>query len=200
MQIAIVKRPYPNDPRCGDECAYWQSNGKITLCVVDGLGHGWGAERAAKAAIEYVAQHVSEPLPDIFAGCDRAIGHTRGVVMGIAVVDENVGTLTYAGIGNPHIVIVRAHCSAPGLAGTVRLPNRPGVVGGGCRSAQPETVPLSSDDLVVLFTDGIPGEVDIARYEDVLCADVRQLAEKIARDWGREKDDVAVLVFRSEGV
>ena len=200
MQIAIVKRSFPNDPYCGDECAYWQDNGKIMLCVVDGLGHGQGAEKAARAAVDYVAQHVSEPLPDIFAGCDRAIQCTRGVVMGIAVVDEEAGTLTYAGVGNPRIIIVRVHCLAPGIEGTVRLPNRPGVVGGGCRKVLPETVPLSPSDLVVLCTDGIPSEVDIAGYEDALCVDVQQLAERIVRDWGRESDDVAVLVFRSEGV
>ena len=200
MQIAIVKRSFLNDPHCGDECAYWRDNDKITLCVVDGLGHGWKAEEAAKAAIDYVAKHVSEPLPNIFAGCDRAIRHTQGVVMGIAVVGENAGTLTYAGIGDPRIIIARVQCPAPGLEGIVRLPNRPGVVGGGCRSALPETVPFSSDDLVILCTDGILGVVDIASYEDALCADVQQLAERIVRDWGREKDDVAVLIFRSEGV
>jgi negative regulator of sigma-B (phosphoserine phosphatase) len=197
MQVAIAKRPFAHDPYCGDECACWQSDGKIVLCVVDGLGHGRYAEQAARAAIDYVAQHALDPLPDIFAGCDRAIRHTRGVVMGIAVVDENVGTLTYAGVGNPHIIIARAHCSAPGLEEVARLSNSPGVVGSGYHSVLPETMPLHVGDWIVLCTDGIPSELNLAGYESALCADVRQLASRIVRDWGRENDDVAVLVFRS---
>jgi negative regulator of sigma-B (phosphoserine phosphatase) len=199
VQIAIVKRSFLGDPHCGDACAYWQGDGEITLCVVDGLGHGRGAEKAARAALDYVAQHVSEPLPDIFAGCDLAIGTTRGVVMGIAVVDERMGTLTYAGVGNPRLLIVRAHRSRPDLESVIRLSNRPGIVGGGCGKVSPETVPLGLGDLVILCTDGIPGGMDIAGYEDALTTDVRQLAERIVQDWGRVSDDVAVLVFRNEG-
>jgi negative regulator of sigma-B (phosphoserine phosphatase) len=197
MPVAIAKRPFPNDLYCGDECAYWQGRDRVTLCVVDGLGHGWDAEKAAKSAIDYVAHHVSEPLPDIFTGCDRAIQHTRGVVMGIAVVDEGAGILTYAGVGNTRIIIAHAHCPVPGLEGTIRLPNKPGFVGNGRSRVLPETVPLSSGDVVVLCTDGIPGEMDITDYKDALCTDVRQLAHRIIQDWGRESDDVAVLVFRS---
>ncbi|MCP4544294.1 MAG: SpoIIE family protein phosphatase [Chloroflexi bacterium] len=199
MQIAIVKRSFPNDPHCGDECAYWQSDEKITLCIVDGLGHGWDAEKAAKAAVDYVAKHISEPLPDIFAGCDRAIRHTRGGVMGIAVVDENVGTLTYAGIGNPRIIIARAHHRAASLTEVSRLSNRPGVVGGGCGRVLPETISLRSGDVVILFTDGVPSELDLRGYESALHTDVQQLAQRIVQDWGRERDDVAVLVFRYGG-
>lgn len=200
MQVAIEKRPFPNDPHCGDECAYWQNNEKITLCVVDGLGHGRHAERAARAAVDYVARHISEPLPDIFAGCDRAIRHTRGGVMGIAVVDEDAGTLTYAGVGNPRIIVARANHSTSGLEEVVRLSNRPGVVGGGCRRVLPETVSIDVGDLVILCTDGIPGEINLTGYEGALRTDVRQLARRIVQDWGRERDDVAVLVFRNGGV
>lgn len=200
MQIAVAKRPFPNDPHCGDECAYWQSDDKITLCVVDGLGHGQGAEKAAKAAVDYVAQHISESLSDIFAGCDRAIRHTRGGVMGIAVVDENVGMLTYAGIGNTRIIIARPHSSRSGLEEVIRLPNRPGVVGGGCRSVLSETVPLDIGDLVILCTDGIPSEIDLTGYGGGLRTDVQQLAQRIIQDWGRTRDDVAVLVYRNGGV
>ncbi len=199
MQIGIAKRPFPNDPHCGDECAYWQKDAKITLCIVDGLGHGWGAEQAAKAAVDYVAQHISEPLPDIFAGCDRAIRHTRGGVMGIAVVDKTAGTLTYAGVGNSRIIIVRPHHRAQGFKGIARLSNRPGVVGNGCGRVLPETVALGPDDLVLLFTDGIPGEIDLKNYTDMLGDDVQQLAQRIVQDWGRKRDDVAVLVFRNGG-
>jgi len=192
VQVAITKRAFFGDPHCGDECAYWHSGGKTTLCIVDGLGHGEYAERAAKAAVEYVAGHLGEPLADIFAGCDAALRSTRGVAMGIAIVDEEAETLTYAGIGNTRALIVREqHLVA-------RLSNNWGIVGGGYRKLTPETVELTTGDLLILTTDGIKERCDVLAYGDALRGNVQQLAERILHDWGRETDDAAALVFRSE--
>jgi serine phosphatase RsbU (regulator of sigma subunit) len=198
MQIAIAKRSYRNDPHCGDECVYWQSDGRIVLCVVDGLGHGQTAEVAAKAAVDYIARHFSEPLPTIFAGCSRAISHTRGVVMGIAAIDETEGTLTYAGVGNPRAMIVRAHRAASLGRDTFHLTSSSGIVGRHYRSLWPESISLNKGDLVILYTDGIPTRMHVMDYDDGLRKDVQRLAERILRDWGRDTDDAAVLVFRSE--
>ncbi len=194
MRIAITKRAFLGETHCGDECAYWQEGGKVTLCIVDGLGHGKDAERAAQAAVEYVAGHLGEPLADIFAGCNSAIRRTRGVAMGIAIVDEEAGTLTYTGIGNTRAMIV-------GEAGpVVRLSSNYGIVGGGYRKLTPETVELHPGDLVILSSDGIKERCDLLAYGDALRGDVQQLAVRILQDWGRETDDAAVLVFRSEVV
>ncbi len=190
MRVAMVKRALDDAPHCGDECGYWPGDDKTTLCVVDGLGHGPDAERAARAAVDYVARHLSEPLADIFAGCNVALHRTRGVAMGLAVVEEGVGRLTYAGIGNTRAMIVGER--------TVHLSSNWGIVGGGYRTLSPETVPLVPGDLVILSTDGVAEMIDLSAYDDELRADVQGLAERIVRDWGRETDDVAVLVFRSE--
>jgi len=206
--LAITKCPFLGETHCGDDCVYWQSGREITLCIVDGLGHGQHAERAAKAAVDYVAHHLTEPLVDIFAGCDRALRRTRGVAMGIAVIvvgeeddeDEEAGTfvslsrttLTYAGIGNTRAMIVRREHPV------VRLPGNYGIVGGGYRRLSPATVPLNPGDLVILTTDGIKERCDLLGYGDALRGDVQQLAERILQDWSRETDDAAVLVFRNE--
>lgn len=191
MQIAIAKRALLGDRHCGDDCAWWHSGGKTTLCIVDGLGHGEHAERAATAAVEYVAGHLTHPLADIFAGCDAALRRTRGVVMSIAVVDEEAETLTHAGIGNTRAMIV-------GEEKTVHLSSNYGIVGGGYRRLTPETVTLNPGDLVIMYTDGIPEKMNLLNYDATLRGDVQQLAAQIVQGWGRETDDVAVLVFRSE--
>ncbi|RLC76082.1 MAG: hypothetical protein DRJ03_21380 [Chloroflexi bacterium] len=192
MQVAITKRPFLGETHCGDECAYWQGNGKVTLCIVDGLGHGEHAERAAQAAVEYVAGHLGESLADIFAGCDAALRSTRGVAMGIAVIDEEAETLTYAGIGNTRIMIIR------GAQPVIHLSSNYGIVGGGYRKLTPETVELHPGDLVILSSDGIKERCDLLAYGDALRGGAQQLGERILQDWGRETDDAAVLVFRSE--
>ena len=60
----------------------------------------------------------------------------------------------------------------------------------------PETVPLMPGDLVILFTDGVAEMIDVSGYDDALCADVQQLAERIIQDCRRKTDDAAVLIFR----
>ena len=192
MQVAMAQRALNGNRHCGDQGGCWQNDGKTTLCMIDGLGHGEHAEIAAKAALDYVARHRSEPLRDIFAGCDSAIRHTRGTAMGIAVVDEDAGKLTYAGVGNTRAMIVGKK--------TVRLRSSQGIVGGGYRTLSSETVPLEAGDLVVMFTDGLPEALDVSGYDGALRMDLPRLAQKILQDWRRKTDDAMVLVSRAGAV
>jgi len=201
MQVGIAKRALNNDPYCGDECGYWESSNKTTLCVIDGLGHGEHAESAAKAAVQYVGHHLSQSLDELFAGCDQALRNTRGVAMSTAIVEEDAGTLTCAGIGNARAMIVREPRAKKAGGKTIILSSNYGIVGGGYKTLSPETVPLMPGDLVILHTDGVEETIGVSRYDDALRADLQRLAERIIQDWGRETDDAAVLVFRykSEG-
>ncbi len=186
----MATRSYFNDPHCGDQCSYWRDGSTITLCLVDGLGHGPHAETAAKAAIAYVGNHVSESPADIFAGCNAALRSTRGAVMGIAVIDQAANALTYAGVGNIGIRIVGEG------AGHVTSDN--GIVGGGYRRISPQTVLMEPGHLVIMFTDGITEKFDISGYHGSVLSDVHQLADRIVEDWGRETDDNGVLILRYE--
>lgn len=189
MQLAIVKRPL-EEPHCGDQAGCWKYYGKVVLCMIDGLGHGRGAEQAALAALDFLERHHHEPLLEVFAACNRAIHDTRGVAMGIAVADPPAGTLTYAGIGNTRVMVVGQE--------TTQLTGHYGIIGGGYRTLKTETVPLTPGDLVIMYTDGIEELIDLSGYDETLCADVGRLAERILEDWRREMDDAAVLVFWNE--
>ena len=190
VQVGVAARAFNHDPHCGDQCAYWQTGAKTTLCIVDGLGHGRHAEDAAKAAVRYVSSHLSTPLMDLFAGCDKALRTTRGVAMGIVVIDETAGTLTYAGINN-----TRAMIAGPRPA---RFSSNYGIVGGRYKKLVPETVAVTPGDVVVLFSDGIPETIDLTRY-DVMRAELSPLARDILQDWALGTDDAAVFVARYLG-
>ena len=190
MQVAIAKRALGDAPHCGDECACWHGDGRTTLCVIDGLGHGEHAEAAAMAAAAYVASHRAEPLAAIFAGCDAAIHHTRGVAMGLAVIDEQAATLAYAAVGNTRAIIVGG--------ATTHLGGSSGIVGGGYRALSPETVALGAGDLVILYTDGLPHGIDVLAYPQTLRTDARRLARTVLRERSRRTDDAAVLICRPE--
>jgi len=191
MQVGIASRALNHAEHNGDQCACWRIDGKVFLCVVDGLGHGKEAEKAANAALNCVAQHLSESLSEIFSRCDSALRGTRGVAMGIAVLDLDKGTLSYVGIGNTRILIHGAN--------TTRLSGNYGIVGGGYRFLSTETRPIHPGDLVIMFTDGLPQAIDASGYDDALRSNVQGLSEKILEDWGRKTDDAAVLVVRNVG-
>ena len=199
MQITIAKRSFNGDAHCGDACSYWKNGAHTVLCVADGLGHGVFAEIAAKAAIEFVSHHLNDPLPVMFESCNRKLRPTRGVAMSIAIINEHTGDLTYAGIGNIRAMIVRGPRAGNKEGNTIRLASDPGIVGGGFRLLRPETVAVTADDLMIMFTDGIDEEVDLS-HDTVTCgSNLRNLAEVIIRQWGRDSDDAAILIYRHEG-
>ena len=187
-EIAIASHPL-EEPYCGDQAGYWQSRGRTILCIVDGLGHGKGAQQVALAALDSVGRHPFEPLPEIFALCDKALRHTRGVAMGMASIDPEAGTLTYAGIGNTRAMIFGERARS--------MSSHYGIVGGGYRNLVPETVPLEPGRLVVMFTDGLPEMINLTGYDEALRQDPQELAQRILDDFCLGSDDAAVLVYRS---
>ncbi len=195
MATGSVKQSLGDDKHCGDQFGHWQNGQQITLCIADGLGHGEHAEIAARAAMTYVASHLTDPLLEIFSGCNKEIRDTRGGAMGIAIIDKKACTLTYAGIGNTRILIL---CSED-LKETVRkskyLRSNFGIVGAGYKHLAPETVPFTPGDLVMMYTDGVKELIDFTGYEPPLYKNMQGLAEKIIKDWGRGTDDAAILIY-----
>ena len=192
MSIGLIKRARNDDAFCGDAYGHWRARSKTTLCIVDGLGHGQQAETAARAAIDYIDSRAFLPLAELFTGCNKALRGTRGAAMGVAVIDETLGNLTSAGVGN-----TRAMVSG---ASKARLVSSHGIVGAGYRSLLMEVLPLHRGDLVILTTDGIRADLDVAAYHPALLRDPQVLAETIVHEWRREPyDDAAVLVFQHIG-
>jgi len=196
MEVGALKGPLNGGDYCGDQFGYWRNGKETVLCIADGLGHGKHAEEAAKSALAYVARHLSSPLAKIFSGCNSAIRNTRGVAMGIAIIDEDARMLTYAGVGNTRIMIQRKADGGDTTAEILYLRSDYGIVGGGFKRLVPEDVPLQSGDLVVLYTDGVKEMINLPRDHVLAYGSVQKLAEMIINNWRIETDDAAVLVYR----
>ena len=148
--------------------------------------------------MQYVGNHLSQSLDELFAGCNQALRNTRGVVMSTAIIDEDAGTLVSAGVGNTRAMIIGEPHAKNTDGRTIILSSNYGIVGGGYKTLSPETVPLIAGDLVILYTDGVEEMIGLSG-DDALRADLQQLAERIIQDWGRAADDAAVLIFRYKG-
>lgn len=189
--VGAVARPIVEGDDCGDVCACWEQEQKLYLFLADGLGHGEFARFAALAALASVRQHPPAPLPTIFAQCDRDIQETRGVAMGLAVIDPATQTATFCGVGNIRVLL---------------LGDRPrhfscsyGIVGAGFKSLAMETLAFAPGDHLILSSDGILEHFMAPDPRPGQPWSARTLAEAILAEWGIATDDAAVLVCRALG-
>lgn len=190
MQVGIAKRSLNDSEYSGDQCARWDRERELVLCMIDGLGHGEEAENAGKTALEYVGDHLGDNFQQIFSGADSACRSTRGAAMGIARIEKHNKTLHFAGIGNTRSLLFSRRSKLPKTLSSDR-----GIIGGGFRRLVPDMVKLQPGDMLVMSTDGVAERIELNGYDVATRADAEALAARILEDWGRDTDDRAVLVF-----
>ncbi len=187
VEIAAASRPAAGMTANGDGWMARDDDGRLLVALADGLGHGEEAARAAQKAIAYIEQHHRQSLTEIMQGCHEEVRDTRGIVLGLARFDPRAGTLTYAGTGNTGIQL-----AGPNPARPISLS---GIVGYTLRRVREETFPCAPGDLIVMYTDGISERFDL---EALLRRrpDLRELAETLLGEYGRENDDATVIGIR----
>ena len=189
--IGAVTRALANDPYCGDQCAWGECAGKVYLFLADGLGHGQFACEAAKAALTSLQRQLPAALTMLVAQCDQDIRHTRGVALGVAVIDPGLQTLEFCGVGNIRALVINADQRQRHLTCGY------GIVGAGFKNLPVETQPFASGDTLIMASDGIlehfvaPDDLLDARWTAL------QLSEQILECWAIATDDAAVLTCRA---
>ena len=187
VEWASAGRPFPGQPTSGDACLVRPAPGGALIAVIDGVGHGPEATRAARTAVSILEDHAGESLEELVRRCHEGLRKTRGVVISLASAGE--ASLTWLGVGNVEGTVVRAD---PG-AKRVQLLLRGGTVGYRLPPLRPETLPMGPGDLLVLGTDGLKTRfVAEPRPGDVPAA----LVQRILRFHGRPDDDALVLAAR----
>ncbi|MBO0865766.1 MAG: stage II sporulation protein M, partial [Mycobacterium sp.] len=99
IEWAAEARPRPGERVCGDHQIAVPVDGVGALVgVLDGLGHGEDAAKAAVCGVEVLQCARSEPLEVLFQLCHRALAGTRGVAMTLARIDFAADKLRWIGI------------------------------------------------------------------------------------------------------
>jgi negative regulator of sigma-B (phosphoserine phosphatase) len=189
MEFGIVHRPKSGRNVSGDAYLIKEEEETTLICLVDGLGSGEAAAEAAQAAIRCVERGNNLPLSDIMAECHQALRGTRGAVMALLRVSFPESAIAFVGVGN---IGIHIRSTAP-----LKPISRNGIVGYRLPRLQEFTYPYTPSDLFVLHTDGISSRFtldDALRTKEA--QDVQTLANAIAQNFGKENDDVTVLVAR----
>ncbi len=190
-EVAIIGRPLANEDVSGDDAAFFRLGETLTLGVADGLGHGPEAREASARAIAVLKESSSSRLEDILRECDAPLFETRGTVMAVARIDPKAQLVEHACVGN-----VQARLYRP--RETQRFASHPGVLGAPKqgRRFRTETFPLQTNDVLVMFSDGLSTKVDISEELLLLWQHPIVIAEHILNRFGQSHDDAIVLVAR----
>lgn len=194
IEWGVAGLPLAGNRCSGDAYAIRQSPTGILIAVVDGLGHGEEACRAAQAATGTLMNSPSDDLFQLSRECHEALVRTRGVAMSLVFFDRALKTITWMGVGNVEGYLKRS--AADAVPDHESLPLRGGVVGYRLPPLHCAAVSVFRGDTVVLVTDGIAGCYD----RIINCTDAPQrLADQIFATCGKKNDDALVLVARYTG-
>jgi negative regulator of sigma-B (phosphoserine phosphatase) len=178
-------RPIAGEVVAGDACLVARWSRGLLLAVCDGLGHGPAAAEAAEVFVAHVRAAVEAPLEQLLAESHRELRRTRGAVASIARIDEGIGRVEVAGIGNVTTLVAAAGAPAS------HVPMPAGVLGGSYRAARPRAYDFGVGDLVVMHTDGVRSRFDLASLRG-LSPD--RLARAVVGTFGKTSDDAACAV------
>ena len=188
-RIGSWSRPRPGEDANGDGYFVRRRGSQMLLSVVDGLGHGYGAAEATRVALEVLGEWQGGDLEKLFRDAHERLRPTRGVVMGACVIDAARSTFSYAGVGNTEVRVFGSE-----------QPIRPipvnGTLGARLGTMRVWNYAWSEGATIVMTSDGVSATWDIGDYPGLLAKSPQLLAGVLARDFGRDSDDLTVLVAR----
>ena len=187
--VGAVSVAVRGEPVNGDGWDERDEDGTLTIMVVDGLGHGEPAHRAALAASVAFRTAKGSPAAKLRIIHDALKG-TRGAAVAIAELNPGVAAMRFAGVGN---------ISATMIAGAARRSavSVYGIVGHDVRDFREFSYPWSRESSLIMHTDGLTTRWDLDRYAGLLTHDPSLVAGVLWKDHRRPNDDSTVLVART---
>jgi anti-sigma regulatory factor (Ser/Thr protein kinase) len=187
--VGGVNVPLRGEEICGDAWSVRCDDNGAEVMMVDGLGHGpEAAKAAAAAAAEFLARTGRSPAEALDAA-DAALQSTRGAAMGVAAIDVRRGEVSFAGIGNTVAAVLTREVLQ-------HLVSFGGIVGRRTIRAREFTAPWSSDSIFVAHSDGIGTRWNLTAYPGLCHRHPSLIAGVLYRDFARGRDDASVLVLK----
>lgn len=191
LHIGISQHSLHDDPACGDVWSLAIDGPRISVLVIDGLGHGEDAEVAARAGEVEFQRRPFDSAEQIFDDMHHAMRGTRGGAAAVVQFDAGSGGLRFVGIGNIGATLIEGDK-------TRGLVSHPGIVGLQFRKAQAFEHAGAQGQLLVMFSDGLQSRWNLRDYPGLIYRHPAIIAAVLHRDFCRGRDDVTVLVITLE--
>lgn len=186
----VVCVPVRGEQACGDGWTVVAAGGHTVAAVVDGLGHGPEAARAADAAMDVVRAHAAATPAEIVRAAHAALRPTRGAALAVARLEPGRGQLRFAGVGN-------VSASVATMDGTRSMASHNGIVGHEMRTVHEFTHDWPAGGSLLMHSDGLQTRWRLDAYPGLLARDPAIVAGVLFRDFARGRDDATALVVRA---
>lgn len=188
FSLAGISLASPGEHVSGDAWDIRIADGRATVLMADGLGHGPVAAEAADAAVQAFAGATGSPAA-MLERLHPLLRPTRGAACAIAVIDADAATITYAGAGN---------ISGRVITGVEdrTLMSQHGTLGVQVRKLQDMVYPWPDHALVVMHSDGLVTRWNLKDVGGLLNCDPAVIAGWLLREHTRGHDDVTVVVLK----
>jgi anti-sigma regulatory factor (Ser/Thr protein kinase) len=186
--LAGISLAAPSEFVSGDAWDIRIEDGRATVLVADGLGHGPVAAEAAEAAVQAFAGATGSPAA-MLERLHPLLRPTRGAAGAIALVDARSASITYAGAGN---ICGRVISGVEDRT----LMSQHGTLGVQVRKLQDVAYPWPDHALVVMHSDGLATRWNLKDVGGLLNCDPAVVAGWLLREHTRGHDDVTVVVLK----
>ncbi len=189
MQIGVVCVPMHATDPCGDSWSLYQFADSTRLLLVDGLGHGLLAARAADEAVRVFLERPNLGLVPLVQYMNGALRSTRGASLAITEINHTTNLIRHCGAGNISGVISEQNSNRSMISHN-------GTVGHELHSLHEFTYPWSPRALLIMHSDGLMSRWRLDAHPGLTVRHPSVIAGVLYRDYQRGKDDVTVLVAR----
>jgi serine/threonine protein phosphatase PrpC len=161
---------------------------QLLVALIDGLGGGEEAARAAQAAAVVFRAHPHYEPTDLLQLAHTQLHSTRGAVAALLVLNGQSRQAVYVGVGNIGAQVYSTQ--------TIKPISKNGILG----YRMPQLLTLrytyNSGDTFVLFSDGVSARfaLEIA-FETSMSP--QDFADDLLRSYGKTTDDATVVVVRA---
>jgi anti-sigma regulatory factor (Ser/Thr protein kinase) len=159
---------------------------KVLLAVIDGLGEGEKANKAANFAKDWIEENYKSPIATIIRRCDKSLKKQsgRGSAMGLLLLKPR--SLGYIGVGDTFVKVFSRH--------KLSLHGRGGIVGQSLPKLKLQKFSCNRRLTIIMCSDGI--HFRFTEKDLPLKKSAQQIADFIMKNYIREYGDATVLVAK----
>lgn len=184
ISLHIRTRPKPGETVSGDLVYTNESLDTLTLIVVDALGHGEEAHKAAEKVREIIQKTDSNRLDILFKAVHAGLKGMRGAAMTGIVLNRDDLRFSHLGIGNVQTCIISSEKLLRPICYN-------GTLGAMLPRLKVEHYHLLPGSKMYIYTDGISSSFE--RNEEVFSGDIQQSVNTIFENYAKDIDDATVV-------
>jgi len=159
----------------------------LQVAVIDGLGGGQEAARAADGAAMVIRNRPNSDALDLIRLAHTALHNTRGAVIGLLTLNLQERIATYVGVGNIGVQVYSSH--------SIKPISKNGILGYRLPQLLKLTYTYNFGDTFVLYSDGISSRFSLDSQLNS-SQPPQDFAQLILERYGKMSDDATVVVVR----